>query len=116
MTTRKKAATAVLGGAAILLLLAMLVVSGCGSASASSAQLSQETYAKITEDMSGSALKSLAGEPQRIETKQTGGGHQMGDGSSMGSSMSVENWYYQGSKGWVRIEVSDGKVSNKSGY
>ena len=30
--------------------------------------------------------------------------------------MNVENWYYQGSKGWVRIEVSDGKVTAKTGY
>jgi len=116
MTTREKVLAA-LGGAATILLLAVLFISGCGSASANGgAQLSQDTYAKIENGMAASALKSLAGEPQRTETKSMGGGHQMADGGQMGSSMAVENWYYQGSKGWVRIELSDGKVTNKSGY
>jgi len=44
------------------------------------------------------------------------GGHSMGGGSMTGDSMNMEYWYYQGSKGWVRLEITDDKVTAKSGY
>jgi hypothetical protein len=105
----------IIAGTAMLGLLAWL--SGCGaSASADADNLSQEKYEKIKTGMSTDALKTIAGEPAKTEAKSMGGGHSMGGGSMSGESMTMEYWYYQGSKGWVRIEVGDNKVLSKSGY
>lgn len=103
---------------AVALLGLIVIASGCGSQAPAQneSKLTQEQYAKIEKGMTADQLKSMAGEPSRKEAKNSGGGHSMGDGSSMGSSMAMEYWYYQGDKGWVRLEVTDGKVSAKSGY
>jgi len=66
--------------------------------------------------MSADQVKSLAGEPVRTESKAMSGGHSMGEGSMSGDNMNMEYWYYQGSKGWVRLEITDDKVTAKSGY
>jgi tetrahydromethanopterin S-methyltransferase subunit E len=104
-------------GTAALLLGLLAVVSGCGTqASADGAsQLSPEKYAQINDGMTADQVKAIAGEPSKTEQKTTSGGHQM-SGMTMDSTMSTEYWYYQGSKGWVRLELADGKLSSKSGY
>ena len=98
---------------------AMLLVyaTGCGTqASADGQTLSQDKYATIEEGMTVDQLKGIAGEPSKTESKSMGGGHSMAGGSMTGGSMTMEYWYYQGTNGWVRIEVADNKVSSKSGY
>lgn len=111
----KKLLIAMAAGA--LLLGALLAASGCGSQSAegSGTELSSEKYAQLEEGMPSDQIIAIAGEPSKKEQKSTSGGHQM-SGGTMDASMPVENWYYQGSKGWVRLEVSDGKLTSKSGY
>lgn len=110
---RKGLITAIAAVAALALL---AYVSGCGTQASTDAQnLSQEKYAGIEVGMTADALKAIAGEPAKTEAKGMSGGHSMGNGSS-GDSMNMEYWYYQGSKGWVRIELADNKVSSKSGY
>ncbi len=98
-------------------LILLAYASGCGSeaASADASTLSRETYDKIEVGMTGDALRKMVGEPVKTEAKSMSGGHSMG-GSMADSGMTMEYWYYQGSKGWVRIEVGDNKVSSKSGY
>ncbi|MHB8859850.1 MAG: hypothetical protein ACYC6Z_10285 [Thermoleophilia bacterium] len=87
--------------------------SGCGSsATANSANLSQDSYNKIDTGATADAVRAVAGNPARVEKKTVS---QM-PGMVMNGDMTVEYWYYQGSKGWVRFEVTDGKVTNKSGY
>ncbi|MBK5224958.1 MAG: hypothetical protein JJD96_00075 [Thermoleophilia bacterium] len=110
---RKGLNTAIAAVAALGLL---AYASGCGTQASTDAQnLSQEKYAGIVVGMTADALKAIAGEPAKTEAKSMSGGHSMGNGSS-GDSMNMEYWYYQGSKGWVRIELADNKVSSKSGY
>ncbi|MFA5802357.1 MAG: hypothetical protein WC911_07755 [Thermoleophilia bacterium] len=102
---------------AAIAIAALIAISGCGTqASTDSSNLSSEKYAQINVGMSADQVKSLAGEPSRTEAKSMSGGHSMGGGSMSGDAMSMEYWYYQGSKGWVRLEMADGKVSAKSGY
>lgn len=102
--------------AAGALLALVAAASGCGaSASGSTASLSQETYDKVQVGATADALKAVAGEPARTETKSMSGSHSMG-GMTMNGSMTVEYWYYQGSKGWVRFVIAEGKVTSKSGY
>ena len=103
----------------ILLLIAgalaglVAVLSGCGSsAAANSATLSQDTYNKVNVGSSSDSLKTLAGEPARTEHRTVS---QM-PGMVMSGDMQVDYWYYQGSKGWVRFEISEGRVTAKSGY
>jgi hypothetical protein len=120
---RKKSLAIVL---AALVLLIALVAAGCGTqATAGGAsggdtggksKLTKEIYAQIETGMTVDNLKSVAGEPSRTEAKSMGGGHNMGDGDSMGDAMEIEYWYYQGDKGWVRLEVAEDKVYSKSGY
>lgn len=104
-------------GAAALLLGVLVAASGCGTQASAGAgtELSSEKYAQLQEGMSSDQIKAIAGEPSKKEQKSTSGGHQM-SGMTMNESMTVESWYYQGSKGWIRLEVSDGKLSSKSGY
>lgn len=95
----------------------VVLTSGCGgAATADSRSLSSEKYAQIDIGMGQDQVKTIAGEPEKTESKSMGGGHSMGGGSMSGDAMTMEYWYYQGSKGWVRFEISDGKVSAKSGY
>lgn len=114
-------------GRALMLVLAIALLglaaaaAGCGTQASAGgnggqSKLTKDVYAQIEKGMSVDQLKSLVGEPARKESKSMGGGHSMGDGSSMGASMNMEYWYYQGDKGWVRLEVTDGKVYSKSGY
>lgn len=103
--------------AAFTVVVALAIISGCGTqASTDSSNLSSEKYSQINIGMATDQVKSVAGEPSRTETKSTSGGHSMGGGTMSGDSMNMEYWYYQGSKGWVRLEMADGKVSSKSGY
>ncbi len=104
--------------AALLIAIVTATAAGCGSqaASADAAKLSRETYESIGIGAGSDQLKSIAGEPAKTETQQLGGGHAMSDGGEMGSSMAVEQWYYQGEAGWVRFEITDGNVSAKAGY
>lgn len=102
---------------AFIAFLMLTIISGCGTqASTDSSNLSSEKYAQINVGMSADQVKSVAGEPSRTEAKSMSGGHSMGGGTMSGDSMNMEYWYYQGSKGWVRLEVADGKVTAKSGY
>ncbi len=95
----------------------LALASGCGtSPSADSSNLSKDKYDKVEVGSSTDVLKTIAGEPSKTEAKSLGGSHSMGGGTMTGGSMSMEYWYYQGSNGWVRFEVSDGKVTDKSGY
>ncbi len=106
--------TIVTAAAALALL---ILVGGCGTqASSGTSSLSQEKYASIEVGMSTDALKSIAGEPVKTEAKNMSGGHSMAGGSMTGGSMNMEYWYYQGNKGWVRLEIADDKVTAKSGY
>ena len=105
---------AIFAGLAAALVAGLLIVSsGCGGqAAAGSSDMSVEKYNQINVGMSKDQVKSIAGEPARTETKNAGGsmaGMQMSNGN-------MDYWYYQGSKGWVRLEVADGKVTSKSGY
>lgn len=94
----------------------LLLASGCGSsASADASKLTKEKYDQIEVGMSSDAIKKIAGEPSKTETKSMSGSHQM-SGGSMSTNMSVEYWYYQGSKGWVRLDVGQGELLAKSGY
>ena len=103
--------------AALTLLGLSIIATGCSTqAAADSSKLTQDKYAQIQTGMSAAQLKALAGEPARTEAKSTSGGHVMADGSTMGGNMVAEYWYYQGDKGWVRVEVANDKVSAKSGY
>lgn len=104
-------------GAAALVLGLLAVISGCGTQASAggSTQLNPDKYAQITEGMTADQVKAIAGDPSKTEQKSTGGGHQM-NGMTMDSAMSTEYWYYQGSKGWVRLELADGKLTSKSGY
>ena len=98
--------------AGALVISALAVASGCGTATAGqSAELGANKYDQIATGMTADQVKSIAGDPARIESKDTGSmpGMQMNGGK-------MDYWYYQGSHGWVRIEVSDGKVTAKSGY
>lgn len=111
----KAKATAII--AALALLTISVVAAGCGTQAATdSSKLTQDKYSKIETGMTAEQLKTLAGEPARTEAKNMSGGHAMADGNSMGNTMTAEYWYYQGDKGWVRVEIADGKVSSKSGY
>ena len=97
--------------------LVLVYATGCGTqASADKPSLSQDQYASIEVGMSTDQLKIIAGEPARTEAKSMSGGHSMGGGSMTGGSMNMEYWYYQGTKGWLRFEVADNKVTSKSGY
>ena len=99
--------------AAVALLTLNAAASGCGSgAAANSATLSQDGYNKIDVGATSDTLKTIAGEPSRTEKRTVS---QM-PGMAMSSDMTIEYWYYQGSKGWVRFEITEGKVSSKSGY
>lgn len=100
---------------AITTLLVLPVVAGCGGGSSDSQELGREKYDQISNGMTTGQVKSIAGEPAKTEASSMSGGHQMG-GSMMTTAMSVEYWYYQGSRGWVRLTMSDGKVTSKSGY
>jgi len=103
--------------AAMATLTVLAYTSGCGTqASSDSKQLSREQYDSIQVGMTTDSLKSMAGEPSKTEAKSMSGGHSMGDGSMTGESMDMQYWYYQGSKGWVRLEVADNKITAKSGY
>jgi len=103
--------------AAIATLTFLAYASGCGTqGSSGSNELSREQYDNIQVGMNTDSLKSMAGEPSRTEAKSMSGGHSMGNGSMTGESMDMQYWYYQGSKGWVRIEVADNKITAKSGY
>ncbi|MFA5810636.1 MAG: hypothetical protein WC935_09960 [Thermoleophilia bacterium] len=103
--------------AAITAFMVLTIISGCGTqASTDSSNLSSEKYAQINVGMSADQVKSMAGEPSRTEAKSMSGGHSMDGGTMSGDSMNMEYWYYQGSKGWVRLEMADGKVTAKSGY
>ncbi|MFA6002391.1 MAG: hypothetical protein WC828_09840 [Thermoleophilia bacterium] len=103
--------------AALSAVVVLAIISGCGTqASSDSSNLSSEKYAQINIGMTADQVKSLAGEPSRTEAKNMSGGHSMGGGSMSGDSMNMEYWYFQGSKGWVRLEMADGKVTAKSGY
>lgn len=106
--------------AAALLLGLLAVTSGCGTqvsagGSGNSTQLNPDKYAQITDGMTTDQVKTIAGEPSKTEQKSTGGGHQM-SGMTMDDPMTTEYWYYQGDKGWVRLEMTDGKLTSKSGY
>ena len=95
------------------LLALVAVAAGCGSsAAANSANLSQDSYNKINNGATADAVKAVAGEPARVERKTVS---QM-PGMVMNGDMTIEYWYYQGSKGWVRFEMTEGKVTNKTGY
>ena len=97
-------------------LLSVIAISACGTqASGKSSNMTAEQYAQISTGMASDQLKSIIGDPVRTEAKSMGGGHSMGDGN-MSSSMDLEYWYYQGNKGWVRLEIAEGKVTAKSGY
>lgn len=99
----------------VVALLILPAIAGCGGGSASSQELSREKYDQISSGMTTEQLKSIAGEPAKTESSSMSGGHSMG-GSMMTTKMTIEYWYYQGSRGWVRLTMSDGKVSAKSGY
>jgi hypothetical protein len=106
----------ILAAAAALLLAFVALSSGCGTqASGSSTELSSEKYAQLEDGMSVDQVKAIAGEPAKTESKKVSGGHAM-EGMDMSEAMDVEYFYYQGSKGWVRLEMSDGKLTSKSGY
>lgn len=93
-------------------------VAGCGDSSSSTTdggKLDQATYDRVNKGMSADAVRSLAGEPQKKEEQTTMGEHTMGD-MVMEGEMTTEYWYYQGDKGWVRIEIAGGQVTGKSGY
>lgn len=111
----KKFLIAIAAAALVLGLLA--VTSGCGTQSSAdgASQLNPDKYAQINDGMTADQVKAIAGEPSKTEQKSTGGGHQM-SGMTMDSTMTTEYWYYQGSKGWVRLELADGKLTSKSGY
>lgn len=96
-------------------MMALLAVAGCGGGATSSQELSREKYDQISNGMTSEQVKSIAGEPAKTESSSMSGGHQMG-GTMMTTAMSIEYWYYQGSRGWVRLTMSNGKVTNKSGY
>ena len=100
---------------AITTLLVLPVVAGCGSGASGSQELDREKYDQINNGMTTEQVKSIAGEPAKTESSSMSGGHQMG-GVTMTSGMTIEYWYYQGSRGWVRLTISDGKVTSKSGY
>lgn len=107
-------------GAAVLLIAVLAIISGCGGSQASgdaksaSTELTAEKYAQLTEGMPADQIKAIAGEPTKKESKSASGGHAMGNMS--GGSMNMEYWYYQGAKGWVRLEIGEGKLTSKSGY
>lgn len=93
------------------------VVIGCGTTSSGpSSKLSKDSYAQIEVGMTAGEVTALAGEPSRKEDKSAGGGHSMSSGEMAGEAMVMENWYYQGDNGWVRLELADGKVTGKEGY
>ena len=103
--------------AAFTTLALLAFAGGCGTqASTDSKELSREQYDSIQVGMTTDSLKGMAGEPSKTEAKSMSGGHSMGDGSMTGESMDMQYWYYQGSKGWIRLEVADNKVTAKSGY
>ncbi|MHB9112435.1 MAG: hypothetical protein ACYC4D_07380 [Thermoleophilia bacterium] len=103
--------------AALTMLTLLAYASGCGTqASTDSKDLSREQYDSIEVGMTTESLKSIAGEPSKTEDKSVSGGHSMGDGSMTGDSMDMQYWYYQGNKGWIRLEIADNKVTAKSGY
>lgn len=109
--------TLIAAAAAVLLLGLLTISSGCGdSTAAGSNNLTPEKYNLIEIGMSTDQVKLIAGNPIKKETKSMHAGHSMGNGSMAAGSMTMEYWYYQGNKGWVRLEVADGKVSAKSGY
>ncbi|MHB0915375.1 MAG: hypothetical protein ACYC5A_08680 [Thermoleophilia bacterium] len=99
-----------------VLALAVTALVGCGTTSADSAdKLSRDEYAQVEVGMSAADVTALLGEPSRKEEKSMSGGHSMGGGVS-GQAMEMEDWYYQGDSGWVRLELADGKVTGKEGY
>ncbi|MDO8737126.1 MAG: hypothetical protein Q7K29_08630 [Thermoleophilia bacterium] len=107
----------IITAAAITTLIFLAYAAGCGTQGASdSRELSREQYDSIQVGMTTDSLKSMAGEPSKTEAKSMSGGHSMGEGSMTGESMDMQYWYYQGSKGWVRLEVADNKITAKSGY
>ncbi|MHB1411896.1 MAG: hypothetical protein ACYCXU_00655 [Thermoleophilia bacterium] len=98
--------------AAVLVITTLAIASGCGAATAGQpAELSADKYNQINVGMTSDQVKSIAGDPARTESKDTGSM----PGMHMNGSQ-MDYWYYQGSRGWVRIEVSEGKVTAKSGY
>lgn len=103
--------------AAIASLTLLAYASGCGTQAATdSKDLTREQYDSIEVGMTTDSLKGIAGEPTKTEAKSMSGGHSMGDGSMTGESMDMQYWYYQGSKGWIRLEIAGNKVTAKSGY
>jgi len=103
--------------AAITSLMLLAYATGCGTqTSTDSKNLTREQYDSIEVGMTTESLKGIAGEPSKTEAKSMGGGHSMGEGSMTDQSMDMQYWYYQGSKGFIRLEVGDNKVTAKSGY
>ncbi|MHB8792187.1 MAG: hypothetical protein ACYC6O_02440 [Thermoleophilia bacterium] len=107
----------IIGTTALATLMLLAYASGCGAqASSDSKDLSREQYDSIAVGMTTDSLKSIVGEPTKTEDKSMSSGHSMGGGSMTGESMDMQYWYYQGSKGWIRLEIADNKVTAKSGY
>lgn len=102
---------------ALLLALAAATAVGCGSTSSSagSAKIDRTAYDRIANGMSADKVKAIAGEPQKTEQSTMPAGHSMG-GMEMTEDMAMESWYYQGEKGWVRFDLTNGLVTGKSGY
>lgn len=89
---------------------------GCGTSSSDgSANIDRTAYDRITDGMSDSEVRAIAGEPEKTEQSTMPAGHSMG-GMEMTEDMVTESWYYQGEKGWVRIDLTDGRVTGKNGY
>lgn len=94
----------------------LLASAGCGgSASGDSSKLTREQYNQVSVGMTAEQVKSIAGAPVKTETSSMPAGHSMG-GSVMTTTMNYEYWYYQGDRGWVRLQLTNGKVDAKSGY
>lgn len=99
----------------VLLAFVLPAAAGCGGGSGGSSELTREKYDQITVGMAAEKVKAIAGEPSRTETKTMAAGEPMG-GMVMTGDMVTEYWYYQGDKGWVRLEITDGRMTSKSGY
>ncbi len=104
----------VIAGLAAALLAAVLAISsGCGSTvAAGSSSLSVDKYNQIQAGMPADQVKAIAGEPARTESRDTGNSM---PGMKMNGTR-MDYWYYQGSKGWVRVELAAGQVTAKTGY
>lgn len=98
--------------------LVAVVAAGCGDSSStttSNGRLDRAAYDRISDGMSADEVKAIAGGPQKTDQSSMAGGHSMG-GMEMEGEMVVDYWYYQGEKGWVRIELTNARVTGKSGY